>query len=156
MRSEMRRMAAALVETQRQTFATRHPLAESKSRLDAAIASRCPRMSIVETQWIEDSGGDQVEVRTRPAPGIRRLLAASSIVLTLLIAFSVWIVFTPQESTSARFLVPLATLLAILGFPLVIVGFGSHREAENERLRRAIRHALLDEAEYPKPLRDQD
>ena len=156
MRSEMRRVANALVETQSENFATRHPFAESKSRLDAAIASRKPRLSIVEAQWSESAEGPRAEVRTRPAPAVGRMLMASSIVLTLLIAASVWIVFAPGEATSAKFLVPLITLLGILGLPLVIVGLGSQREAENERLRRAIRHALLDEQEFPRPLRDED
>lgn len=156
MRSETRRIASALVETRTESFTSRHPRAESEVRLDAAITARKPRLSIVDATWTESADGPRVEVRSAPARAIHRLLLASSLVLTMLIASSVWVLFAPGEPAPLKFLVPLVTVLGVLGFPLVIVGMGSQREAEDERLRRAIRHALLDEAEFPRPLRDDE
>jgi len=156
MRSEIRRIATALAETQAETFSTHYPLAESRSRLDAAIVSRKPRLSIIDAQWSEGADGPRVEIRSAPAAAVRRFLLASSFLLTMLVLASAWIVFRPGEPTPVELLVPLFTALGVLAFPLVIVGLGSQREAESERLRRAIRHALLDEAEFPKPLHDDD
>ena len=74
----------------------------------------------------------------------------------LLVASSAWILASSEEPTPLKFLVPLVTALGILGVPLLVVGLGSQREAEEARLIRAIRHALLDEQEFPRPLRDED
>ena len=156
MRSEIRRVATALVETRTESFETRHPRAESQARLAAAIEKRKPRLSIVEVTWADAAEGLRAEVQSRPAPSIRRFLIASSFVFTMLLVSSAWTILSAGEPTAIKFLVPLVTVLGILAFPLIVVGLGSQREAEEASLRRAIRHALLDEAEFPRPLRDAD
>jgi hypothetical protein len=156
MKSETRRVAASLVESRRETFATRHSREESERRLAGAIKARMPRMSVIEAAWTDGAEGLRAEVQSRPAPAIRRFLFAASLALTVLVISSAWIMFAPEEPTPLKFLLPLVTVLGILGLPLLIVALGSQREAEDERLRRAIRHALLDEPEFPRPLRDVD
>jgi len=156
MRSEVRRVATALVETKTERFATHHPRVESERRLAAAIETRKPRLSIIEVTWADGVEGLRAEVQSRPAPSIRRFLMASSFVFTMLIVSSAWTILSAAEPAAIKFLVPLVTVLGILAFPLVVVGLGSQREAEEASLRRAIRHALLDEAEFPRPLRDED
>jgi cytochrome c biogenesis protein CcdA len=156
MASEMRRMAKGLVETRSESFATRHPAEESKARLAGAIEARKPRLSIVETRWTDGDGGPRLELVSRPARAIRRFLFGCSFALTMLVISSAWVMLAPGEPTPLKFLLLLVTALGILGLPLLIVALGSQREAEDERLRRAIRHALLDEPEFPRPLRDED
>ena len=61
------------------------------------------------------------------------------------------------ERGPAQFMLPLFTVLAILGLPFVALGLASQRDAAESRLRRAIRVALLDEAErLPPPQRWED
>ncbi len=156
MRSEVRRVATALVETRTESFATHHPRVESEARLAGAIETRKPRLSIIEVTWADGVEGLRAEVQSRPAPSIRRFLIASSFVLTMLLVSSAWTILSADEPAAIKFLVPLVTVLGILAFPLIVVGLGSQREAEEASLRRAIRHALLDEDEFPRPLRDED
>src|SRR5438477_10587715 len=156
MRPEIRRVATALVEPRSESFAIRHPRAESQARLAAAIELRKPRLSIIEVTWADGVEGLRAQVQSRPAPSIRRFLTASSFVLTLLLVSSAWMILSGGEPAAIKFLVPLVTVLGVLTFPLIIVGLGSQREAEDASLRRAIRHALLHEAEFPRPLRDKD
>jgi len=147
MQSEMRRLAKALVETREETFASRHALEESKARLDAALASLEPKEVRFERSWRSDAGNVALDVRFTPAPRTRRFLQASSVVLLLLIASGAWAFMTPGEDLPARFLAPLFAVLGILAFPFVAVALGSQREAEEARVRRAIRRALTDEDE---------
>lgn len=147
MQSEMRRLARALVETREETYASRHALEVSKARLDAALASLDPKEVRFERSWRGDGGKVTLDVRFSPAPRTRRLLQASSIALLLLIASGAWAFMAPAEDRPARFLAPLFAVLGILGFPFVAVALGSQREAEEARIRRAIRRALTDEDE---------
>ena len=82
-----------------------------------------------------------------PAPGIKRFLQMTSLVLVALIAASAWVVMASREEGALAFLVPLVTVLAILALPLVVVAIGSQREAEEARIGKAIRRALTDEDE---------
>jgi hypothetical protein len=68
-------------------------------------------------------------------------------VLVALIASSVWAVMAASEEGALAFLVPLVTMLAILAFPFAVVAMGSQREAEEARIARAIKRALMDEGE---------
>ncbi len=147
MQSEMRRLAKALVETRQESYASRHALEESKARLDAALASLDPKEVRFERSWRGDAGSVALDVRFSPTPRTRRFLRASSIVLLLLIASAAWAFIAPGEERSARFLAPLFAVLGILAFPFVAVALGSQREAEEARIRRAIRRALTDEDE---------
>lgn len=147
MPSEMRRLAMALVETRQESYRSRHALEESKTRLEAALASLEPKELHFERSWRGDAGSVALDVRFAPASRTRRFLQASSIVLTLLIASSAWAFIAPGEDRSVRFLVPLFAVLGILAFPFVVVALASQREAEEARIRRAIRRALTDEDE---------
>ena len=150
MASEMRRAAQALVEHRTETFESRHPLEESRSRFDAAIAALdLGGDARFDREWKTGGGKVLLEARFRPAAHVRWMLNAGSIALSLLVAASAWLIFAAGEG-ALRFLVPLFTALAILGFPLVALALSSQREARESRIRRAIRKALLDEDErYP-------
>lgn len=147
MPSEMRRVAKALVESRSESYRSRHPLDESKARLEAALARVEPDRTRFERAWTSDAEGVVLEARFVPSRRTQRFLQASSIVLTLLILSSAWALVAPGEERSARFLVPLVAVLAILAFPFVVVALGSQREAEEARIRKAIRRALTDEDE---------
>jgi hypothetical protein len=156
MPSETRRIAQALVDSRVETFATKYSREQSSARLAEAVAANRPRTAAVKTNWRHATEGLRLDVHLSPARGVHFFLVASSLALTLLLIASVWMLLALDKPIVLRFLVPLATVLAILGMPLLVVGLGSQREAEEEKLRRAIRHALLDEEEFPKPLRDRD
>ena len=157
MRSEMRRVAKALVESRSESFASRYPLEESVARLQAALAPIHPKRMRFESTWKQEPGGVRLDARFVPASGTQRFLSASSAVLTLLIAASVWALVSPGEERTMQFLVPLLTAFGILAFPFVVVALGSQREAEEARLRKAIRKALLEaEEELPAARRSED
>ena len=62
-----------------------------------------------------------------------------------------------HEEGALAFLWPLTTALGILALPFVAVGLNSQREAAEAAIRKAIRVALLDEAErLPPPQRWDD
>ena len=147
MASETSRIARALVASHGESFASRHTRAESEARLAAALAPIHATRCRFESRWREDSAGLVLDAEYRPVPGIRLFLQATSIVLVALIASSVWAVVGAKDEGALAFLVPLATALAILGFPFMVVAIGSQREAEEARIRKAIRRALTDEDE---------
>ena len=147
MASETSRIAKALVASRAESFASRHSRAESETRLAAALAPICPRRLVFESRWREASGATFLDAEYRPAPGVRRFLHATSIALVALIAASAWALMSARDAGTLAFLVPLAAVLAIAGFPLLVVAIGSQREAEEDRIARAIRRALTDEDE---------
>jgi hypothetical protein len=147
MASETSRIARALVATRNESFASRHSLAESQARLAAALAPIHPQRLDFESRWREERGALTLDIEYRPAPGIKRFLQATSLVLVTLIASSAWAVMGARDEGALAFLVPLVTVLAVLGFPFVVVAIGSQREAEEARIARAIRRALMDEDE---------
>jgi hypothetical protein len=144
MASEMRRMAKALVETREEMYASRHTLEESKARADAALAALVPKALRLERSWSNDNGNATLVARFTPASRTRRLLQASSMVLTLLVLAAVWALFGAGEDRPARLLLPLVAGLAVLAFPFVVVALGAQREAEEARIRKALRRALTD------------
>lgn len=156
MASEMRRLARALVEQRSETFSSRHGMDESMARLEAALGATAPKAVIAQMRWKDEDGRAMLEARFLPARGTQRFLAASSSGLVLLLVASAWALISPDHDRSLAFLVLLVTVLVILGFPILVVALGSRREAEEARIRRAIRHALLDEPELPPPLGDED
>jgi hypothetical protein len=147
MASETARIAKALVASRSESFASRHPRAESEARLAAALASVHPKRLVFGSRWREEPAGLVLDAEYRPAPGIKRFLNATSLVLLALIAASVWAVREARSEGALAFLVPLTAVLAVLGFPFVVVAIGSQREAEEARIARAIRRALTDEDE---------
>jgi hypothetical protein len=145
MASEMRRMARALVEHRAESFASRHGREESESRLKSAIAAIKPRRLRFEGRWNEAPSGLSLEAEFHPAARTQRLLRASSLVLVALIAASAWALFSDQVERTPAFILALATLLWVLALPLVVAAFGAQREAEEARIRRALKRALTDE-----------
>lgn len=149
--SEMKRAAKALVERRTERFESRHPLAESKARLDAAIAKlKLTGASQFNSVWIDEGGKAILQAEFLPRARTQSVLTASSIFLSLLVLESAWLLYS-REGGTARYLVPLFTGLSILAFPFVALALSSNREAEESRIRRAIRIALLDEAERLPP-----
>jgi hypothetical protein len=144
MASETSRIAKALVQSRSESFASRHSRAESESRLAAALASIRPRRLVFEGRWREEPAGLVLDAEYRPAPGIKRFLQVTSLVLVALIASSAWSIARSSDGAALAFLVPLTTVLAILGFPFVMVAMGSQREAEESRIARALKRALTD------------
>jgi len=147
MASETRRIAKALVATREESFASRHPRAESQARLAAALARIDARRLRFESRWREEPTGLVLDASYSPAPGVKRFLHATSVVLLALIAASVWSVMALDGASALAFLVPLTTVLAILAFPFVVVAIGSQREAEEARIGKALARALTDEDE---------
>jgi hypothetical protein len=145
MASEMRRLAMLLVERRSETFASRHPREESRRRVESALQGLVPKAMAYDTRWRDEGGATFLDVTFLPARGTRRLLNSVSIALVLLLAAAVWALAAPGELAGGRVLVMIATLLAILGFPFLVVAFGSHRDAEEANLRRRIRRAIVEE-----------
>ena len=145
MQSEMRRMARLLVERRSESFASRHSADESQRRLEAALAPLRARATRFEHGWHVSPEGTTLDAHFSPPPRTRLFLQATSIALAGAIAASAWALLWPLEEPTLRFLLPIATLLGILGFPFVLVALGAQREAEEARLRQAIRRALSDE-----------
>jgi len=150
-------MARSLVEPEPLTLESRHGRAESIERLRrAARAFRAEfdgeRVTIaadsahLEARW--EGGAQDLRLEGQFVPGRKTRLAlyGMSLVMTLLIAASAWLVLA-TETGSARFLVPLFTGLAVLGLPFVFTGMASVAEADRSRIRKALRVALQDEEE---------
>jgi hypothetical protein len=143
--SEMRRAARALVEHRTERFESRYPLSESRARLERALVNLdLTGAAPFSATWFEDGGKAIVQVDFFPRPRTQALLTGSSAVLSLLVLASAWLLFTREDGT-ARYLVPLFTGLTILAFPFVALALSSNRAAEESRIRKAIRVALLDE-----------
>lgn len=155
--SEMRRAARSLVERRSERFESRHDLATSRQRLDAALhRARIERDATFELAWSEADGKAVLDAHFLPTRRTRRFLQMLSIGMVALVALSAWVVMRPGEGAQ-RFLLPLFTVLAILALPFVTLGLASSRAAQEARIRRAIAVALLDQEErFPPPQRWAD
>lgn len=143
-------MARALVERRSETFESRYTLEESQARLAMALErERSAPSAELRTAWRSEGGRAILVAEFSPSPRVQRFLKLTSIVMMLLVASSAWMVLSEGEGRILRFLVPMFTVLAILGFPFVAVALGSQREADESRIRKAIRVALLDEETRP-------
>jgi hypothetical protein len=152
MASETRRAAKALVERRSETFESRHPLEESQARLAAALErEHAARSAQFRTTWRTEGERAILDAEFAPSPRVQRFLKLTSLVMMLMLASSAWVLLSAGEARILRFLVPMVTVLAILAFPLVAVALGSQREADESRIRKAIRVALLDEDGKPAP-----
>lgn len=153
--SEMKRAAASLVERRSERFESTHDAATSKARLDAALdRARVERPWRFEARWSESPVA--LEVTHAPSRGAKTFLNLASIAFVLLAWASAWALMK-SDNEALRFLLPLATLLLVLGFPFVTLAMASNRAAYEARVRRAIRVALRDEDEkFPPPRRWAD
>ena len=146
--SELRRVARALVETRTERFESLHGLEESKARLARALERIGDHAAtLVSLDWSEADGRALLDVRFAPPPRIPRMLKLLSAAMAGLVAASAWAI--AMEDGALRFLLPLFTALAILALPLVALGLGSQRAADESRITRAIRTALRDVDEKP-------
>jgi hypothetical protein len=146
MASETQRAARALVERRVERFESRHPLGESQSRLATAIANaRLEGRVEFSPEWSSQGETAVLEAQFAPPPRMQRALKGTSIAMSLLIGLTVWAIFSPAADAATAWMLGLFTAFAILALPFVFVGLGSSREAEESRIRRAIRVALLDE-----------
>ena len=149
--SEMRRAARRLVEPIVETYDSRHPLEESRRRLEAGLA-RIPARERADLaiEWIAREGLAVLRATFGPARRTRRFLMALSLAMAFFVGLTAW---AATGATSRVFLYLSATwtVLAILGFPLVILGLASAKEAREARIRKAIRVALLGEEERLPP-----
>lgn len=152
--SEMRRAARGLVETRTFTFESRHPLEESQRRF-AAVVQSVPIWPRPRANWQSSGAVTTLSAEFPPSPRTRTFLSGLSLGMAILVAASAWALM--RASGSLAFLLPLITVLAILGFPLLVVALASQREARESTFAKAVRAALGDEdAGYPPPKRWDD
>jgi hypothetical protein len=143
----MRRAAQALVERRTERFESRHGMAQSQARLAAQLARSKPVGSVVFSPRWTQVAADRVVLEAEFAPATSTLIVLRllSLSMALLVGASAWAIFSTQGSGALRWLLPIFTVLSILGVPLATAGLGSHREAEEARIRKAIRAALVEE-----------
>lgn len=150
--SGMRSAAKGLVQTRSESFESRHPEAESRQRLQQALAGVPVRKTWLETRWESREGKAVLVAKFMPSPRTQRLLNALSVGMVALVAASAWALASEEARGSTAFLVPMITVLAVLGLPFLVLGLASQREADESRIRKAIRVALMDEDEAFPPM----
>ena len=153
--SEMKRAAASLVERRSERFESTHDLATARTRLQQAFErARIENPAALDLRWTESPVA--LEVAYAPSRGAKVFLNLASIAFALLLWASAWALMK-SDNEALRFLLPLATVLLVLGFPFVTLAMASQRNAFEARVRRAIRVALQDEDEkFPPPQRWAD
>ncbi len=158
MASETKRMARALVERRVERFESRRPASEAQARLAAALAqARLDGRVVFTPRWTTEGAMPVLEAEFAPPARTQRFLKATSIATVMLLAATAGAMLSPRVETSVASPLALFAGLAILALPFVFVAMGSNREAEEARIRKAIRVALSDDAEtYPPPQRWKD
>ena len=155
--SEMRRAARSLVETRTERFESLHGLEESRRRLDDGLERLRPWRTVDFTRrWDTESARPILLATFAAPPRTQRLLKALSFGMAMLVAVSAWAMLSREVSGVTAFLLPLVAALAILGFPFLVLGLASARQADESRIRKAIRVALLDEHGREAPSREDD
>lgn len=143
--SEMKRAAASLIERRTERFTSRHDLASSKARFAQSLDhARISKPWPFLANWSEEGGTAVLEVVHEPSRGAQRFLKLASAGFVLLVSASGWVLLKTDEG-ALRFLLPMTTLLAVLGFPFVTLALASNRGALEARVRKAARVALVDE-----------
>lgn len=154
MASETRRAAQALIETRVERFESRHPLEVSQARLAETLARARPEGRVAfTTEWTSKEGKAVLEATFAPPRRVGRFLRSTSIAVTLLVAATVWAMVSNDASPAMAWLLGLSTAFTVLALPFVYVALGSTRAAEETRILRAIRAALMDEEEKLPPMR---
>lgn len=147
----MRRAARGLVEARSERFMSRYPIEESQRRLAAALAKAPVKHLRFSTAWEAQGGKAALLAGFAPSPRTQAFLKALSIGMALLVAASIWAWRSGETAGSAALMLPVIAVLAVLGFPFLVLGLASHREAEEARIRKAIRVALQDAEENLPP-----
>ncbi|MEO7811304.1 MAG: hypothetical protein ABIR73_04585 [Usitatibacter sp.] len=146
--SEMRRAARSLVESRTERFRSRHDAGESHRRLAAALETLRSRRAVrFAHAWEEEEGRPVLVATYSPAPKTQRFMSALSLGMALLVAASAWAMLSPEASRSITYLLPIITVLVILGAPLLILAMASNRAAEEAIIGKALRVALAVEEE---------
>ena len=157
MASEARRAARALVERRSERFESRHPLGESKARLQDTLSRARPEGRVVFTpEWKSEGATTVLEAHFAPPARVDRVLKGTSVAMSLLVAATLWALVSDASTPALAWLTALFTGFAILALPFVYVAMGSNRLAEEARIQRAIRAALLDEEERLPPAKKWD
>jgi hypothetical protein len=157
MASEAQRAARALVEERVDRFESRHSMEDSRSRLEAAMSRARTEGRVVFTpEWRETEGKILLDARFAPPRRVGTVVKSLSILATLLILATAWSMLSHDTGASAAWVLALFTGLMILTMPWVFVAMGSSRLAEEDRILRAIRAALMDEDEKLPPVKEWD
>jgi hypothetical protein len=152
MASEAQRAARALVEHRVERFESRHPPAESEARLrDALARARLEGRVLLKPTWSTNEGKAVLDAAFAPPRRVSTILKSLSTALTLLVLATVWAFVAPGVDAATQWLLGLFTFFATLTLPWVFIAMGSSRLAEESRIRRAIRAALMDEEEALPP-----
>lgn len=147
----MRRAARRLVEARTESFESRHALAESRRRLDAALAKIPEAERRFEQRWTGDDARPVLEAGFPPSRRTLGFLQALSVAMAALIGTAIWAFVSSTADNAFAWMAAITAVLAFLGFPFVVLGLASHQDARESRIRRAIRIALQDEEEKPPP-----
>ena len=141
--SEMRRAAASLVEQRRERFTSAYDLAASQQRVaEALLRNQHHGIAEFTPAWREEDGVVILEAVFEPPKRVLRMLRMSSLVFMLLVAGSIWVVAADADHGALRFLLPMMTVLGVLGFPFVALGLASARSAREAQAAKVFRAAL--------------
>ena len=157
MATEAQRAARALMDRRVERFESRYPLSESRSRLDGTLSrARLEGRVVFTPQWRDADGKTMLEASFAPPARVGVILKTLSVALTLLILATAWAVLSGAPGSSAAWLLGLSTGLAMLAMPWIFVAMGSSRLAEEARITRAIKAALMDAEEKLPPAKKWD
>ena len=141
--SEMRRAAAGLVERRRERFTSAYDLATSKRRMAEALErNRHHGIAEFTPAWHEQEGALVLEAVFDPPRRVLAMLRLASFAFLLLVAGSAWVIASADDHGALRFLLPMFTVMGVLGFPFVALGLASARSAREAQARKVIRAAL--------------
>jgi hypothetical protein len=157
MASEAQRAARALMERRVERFESRHGMAESQARLaDTLSRARLEGRVVFTPEWRDADGKVLLDAGFTPPKRVGMVLKTLSVTLTLLILATAWAQLSVDAGPSSRWLLTLSTVIAMLIMPWVFVAMGSSRLAEEARIVRAIKAALMDEEERLPPMKKWD
>ena len=136
------------MESRCERFRSPHGPEDSRHRVEEALKALRPARAVdVSYEWEEEEGDPVLVTRFAPPARTTRFLKALSGGMAMLVAASAWAMVSPQASGAVVVLLPMITVLAILGFPILVLALASNRAAEEATIRRTLRAALQDAEE---------
>ena len=157
MASEAQRAARALMDRRAERFESRHPLAESRSRLEGTLSRARLEGTVAFTcAWSEVGGKAVLDARFAPPRRTSIILQGLSVTLVALLAGAGWAHYSGEMKPGITWTLTFLVTLAIFAMPWVSIAMGSSRLAEEARITRAIKAALLDEDEKLPPAKKWD